>query len=241
MNPTPPSAEAPIGPSREAEVHFLGLRGATVVIVDDEAIARFALDQMVRGIDPGIRTALFADGREALAWLGVHDPDLIITDWRMPGMTGIELIAELRQARRLPHVPVMVITAAGERALRYAALDAGAIDFIAKPIDPLEVQTRCRNLLLLTHQHRSLKKYSVLLERQVEQLQSVLQTLLPQGTANVARPVGPGELVSVTYAKLVEIAGYVSGCEALVSNTQQLIADLEQQLALPLRRRPEEV
>src|SRR5437879_2007182 len=154
-------------PALEAPVHVLGLQGASVVIVDDQETARFLLDEMIRGIDPGIETSLFASGIEALAWLEQREPDLVITDHRMPGMTGVQLTSGLRQRRHLRHTPVMVITASDDRAVRYEALEAGAVDFLSKPIDPLEVRTRCRNLLLLAHQYRSVKNYSLLQERKL--------------------------------------------------------------------------
>jgi CheY-like chemotaxis protein len=237
--PNSASRHAPIAPTLEAEVHVLGLGGAAVVIVDDQETARFTLDHMIRGIDPGISTVLFADARQALAWLGEHDPDLVITDFRMPGMTGTQLITELRQDRRLQHVPVMVVTAADDRAVRYEALEAGAVDFLAKPIDPLEVRTRCRNLLLLTHQYRLVKNYSLLQERKLEQLQSLLHTLVPEGTVNLAQRVERGELVTVSYANLVAITSCVAGVQELVTAAQQFISDLEDRLATPLRSQPE--
>src|SRR5690349_8295018 len=105
----------PITPAIEAPVHVLGLQGASVVIVDDQETARVALDQMVRGVDPGIATFLFTGASDALNWLSQHEPDLIITDHRMPEMSGSELTAEVRQNPRLQHVPIMVVTAADER------------------------------------------------------------------------------------------------------------------------------
>ena len=128
--------------------------------------------RLIRGIDPGISTFVFEGEAQALTWLREHEPDLVITDFRMPGMSGAELTAELRHSRRLQHVPVMVVTAADDRAVRYEALEAGAVDFLAKPIDPIEVRTRCRNLLLLTHQYRLVKNYALLQERKLEQLQT---------------------------------------------------------------------
>ena len=151
--PSPDPRHAPPKPAAEAPVHILGLKGASVVIVDDQETARVALDEMIRGIDPGISTFLFSGGVEALAWLEEQEPDLVITDFRMPGMNGAQLTAALRHNPQLQHVPVMVVTAADDRTIRYEALEAGAVDFLAKPIDPIEVRTRCRNLLLLSHQY----------------------------------------------------------------------------------------
>ena len=182
----------PLTPAIEAPVHVLGLQGASVVIVDDQETARVALDQMVRGVDPGIATFLFAGATDALNWLSQHEPDLIITDHRMPDMTGAQLTAEVRQNARLQHVPVMVVTAADERAVRYEALESGAVDFLTKPIDPLEVRTRCRNLLLLSHQYRLVKNYSVLQEQKARST--------PKAAAGFS-PGWLGELQSVRRAR----------------------------------------
>src|SRR5262249_1300115 len=164
----------------------------------------------IRGIDPGISTFLFASGIEALAWLQDHDPDLVVTDFRMPGMTGAQLTAELRRNPRLQYIPVMVITAAADRVVRYQELEAGAVDFLAKPIDPLEVRTRCRNLLLLAHHYRLVKAQATLQERELDHLQALLSTLVPASTDNLAERVERGEVVTVPYEKLFAITSCVS-------------------------------
>jgi len=234
---TPSSRGVPLTPAVEAPVHVLGLQGASVVIVDDQETARAALDELIRAIDPGITTFVFSSGPEALAWLTDHEPDLVITDFRMPGMTGAQFTVELRQNRRLQHVPVMVVTAADEREVRYEALQAGAVDFLAKPIDPLEVRTRCRNLLLLTHQYRLVKNYSLLQERKLEQLQSLVDALVPGGTDSLAQRVERGDLVTVSYDKLFAITSCVAGVQELVTTAQRYITELEAQLTRPLRGR----
>jgi CheY-like chemotaxis protein len=223
----------------EAPVHILGLQGASVVIVDDQETARVALDEMIRAIDPGISTFLFSGGVEALAWLEEQEPDLVITDFRMPGMTGAQLTAALRHNPRLQHVPVMVVTAADDRTIRYEALEAGAVDFLAKPIDPLEVRTRCRNLLLLSHQYRLVKSYSLLQERKLEQLLGLLHALVPKGTENLAQRVERAELVTVSYDKLFAITSCVAGVQELVASAQKYITEMEAPLTRPLRREPD--
>jgi CheY-like chemotaxis protein len=226
-------------PGVEITVHVLGLRGASVVIVDDQETARLALDVMIRGIDPGISTRLFSGGAEALAWLEDQEPDLVITDFRMPGMTGAQFTAAMRKNPRLQHVPVMVVTAADDRTVRYEALEAGAVDFLTKPIDPIEVRTRCRNLLLLSHQYRLVKSYSLLQERKLEQLVGLLHALVPKGTENLAQRVKRGELVTVSYDKLYTITSCVAGVQELVASAQKYISELEAQLTRPLRREPD--
>lgn len=237
--PSPDPRHAPPKPAVEAPVHILGLQGASVVIVDDQETARVALDEMIRGIDPGISTFLFSGGVEALAWLEEQEPDLVITDFRMPGMNGAQFTAALRHNPRLQHVPVMVVTAADDRTIRYEALEAGAVDFLAKPIDPIEVRTRCRNLLLLSHQYRLVKNYSMLQERKLEQLLGLLHALVPKGTENLAQRVERGELVTVSFDKLFAITSCVAGVQELVTSAQKQITELEARLTRPLRREPD--
>src|SRR5215831_916580 len=219
--------------SARAAVHVLGLRGTTVAIVDDQETARVALDEMIRGIDPNIQTSLFSGGVEALAWLQRNEPDLVITDYRMPDMTGAQLIREIRKNRRLQHVPVVVVTAADDRAVRYAALDAGAVDFLAKPIDPLEVRTRCRNLLLLMHQYRMVRNYSVLQDSRLERLQGLLSSLTGQSERSFGQ--AEEEVVAVPYDKLFAITICVSGVQELVAAAMRNIGELESLLTKPLR------
>jgi CheY-like chemotaxis protein len=226
--PRPDLPPAPL--AREAHVRVLGLQGASVAIVDDVDSARLLLDEMIRGVDPGISTFLFAGGADALAWLERHEPDLVITDHRMPGMTGVQLISELRRSKRLRHLPVVMITAAEDRALRYEALEAGAVDFLTKPIDPLEVRTRCRNLLLLTRHYRSIKNYSALQQQKLEHLQGLLHSLVGEGTDDLAQRIEEGELVTVAYDKLFAITSCVAGVRELVVAAQRHLADLEAQL-----------
>jgi len=228
-SPTPSLASAAF--AREADVRVLGLQGASVAIVDDLETARTLLDEMIRGVDPGIATSLFAGGAEALAWIERHEPDLVITDHRMPGMTGVQLISEMRRSKHLRHVPVMMITAAEDRALRYDALKAGAVDFLTKPIDPLEVRTRCRNLLLLTRHYRSIKNTSTLQQQKLEQLQGLLRSLVGECTQELVQRVEQGELVTVACDKLFAITSCVAGVRELVASAQRNLADLEAQLA----------
>jgi response regulator RpfG family c-di-GMP phosphodiesterase len=218
-------------------VPALGLHGACVVIVDDQDSARTTLDSMIRGIDPGISTALCATGLEALELLEKREADLVITDYWMPGINGSQLVAALRGNARLQHLPVMVVTAAHDRAVRYEALESGAVDFLSKPVDPLEVRTRCRNLLLLSHQHRKVKEYSLQQERKLTQLQALMRSLVPaewEADQLLAR-VERGELVTVGYDKLYAITSCVAGVQELVSAAQEYIAVLEAQLTRPLR------
>src|SRR5215510_13325452 len=101
------------------------------------------------------------DPEQALAWASDHTPDLVITDYKMPGMDGAELIRRFRQLPGAAEVPVIVITIYEERSFRLRALEAGATDFLHSPVDRHEFVTRARNLLRL-------RKQQLLLERKLE-------------------------------------------------------------------------
>jgi len=113
------------------------LQHATVfVIEDDEAVRRTLVDMLELN---GIRTVAVANGTEGYAAAKQAPPSLIITDIAMPGMTGFELLAEFRRDEALRNIPVIVISAAVERAATRRGMDLGAADFITKPFTEDEV------------------------------------------------------------------------------------------------------
>jgi response regulator RpfG family c-di-GMP phosphodiesterase len=153
-------------------------------------------------------------------------------------MTGVQLTAEIRRRQNLRHIPVIVVTATHDRGLRYEALEAGAVDFLAKPIDPIEVRTRCRNLLLLAHQYSSIKNYALLQQKKLDQLQGLLRSLTGEQPENTVRQMQESDLVTVGYDKLFAITSCVAGVQELIAAAQRNIADIEAQLTKPLRGAP---
>lgn len=140
--------------------------GDVVVLVDDDVLGLELLRHLVSTI-PGVRVEAFPDPRDALAWCREHHPDVVITDHMMPGLLGLELLRALREEPGTAHVPIMMITGAEDRDLRYAALESGASDVLGKPIDALEVKARTRNMLAIRRGQRLLAERSLLLEAEV--------------------------------------------------------------------------
>ena len=104
---------------------------ARILIVDDEINARSALAELLR--DDGYIVDTAADAFKALPKLDDFKPDVLLTDLRMPGMTGLEL---LRKARaRDPHCVLLVVTAYGAVDSAIAAMREGAADYLQKPVD----------------------------------------------------------------------------------------------------------
>ena len=138
-----------------------------VLIVDDQASQRAILRHLVEDIDANIKVTDFADPVEALLWSQKEPPDMVILDFRMPKMDGLEFARRFRRPLSQRDVPVMLVTVVGDEPLRQAALDAGIIDFIVKPIRPREFRSRCKNLLDLRQRQQALKSRTHVLEHQL--------------------------------------------------------------------------
>ncbi len=110
-------------------------RGA-VVVADDEESARISLGQILR--EDGYQVSLAADGEEALRLVAAEQPDVLLTDLKMPGMDGQELLSRVRQG--YPEVAVVIMTAHGTIRSAVEALRQGAEDYLTKPVDVEEVE-----------------------------------------------------------------------------------------------------
>jgi putative two-component system response regulator len=105
--------------------------------------------------------------REAIHRIRQADPHLVLLDVMMPDVNGLELLAQLRAHEETKHLPIVILTAHFENSVQHEALELGANDFLSKPIDPLELQPRVRNLLHLSVHQRWLQETSVHLEAEV--------------------------------------------------------------------------
>jgi signal transduction histidine kinase len=124
---------------------------ARVLVVDDDPAVRETLADVLALA--GHEVLLASDGPKALAEAGRSDPDVILLDVMMPGMSGLEVLACLRAEERFEGVPVILVTALADARDRVAGLAAGADDYLAKPFDTAEliarVQTAVRQRRLL--------------------------------------------------------------------------------------------
>ncbi len=138
-----------------------------VLIIDDEFTSRAILEKVVRNVQKNIIVKTFSDPVAAMEWVRTSQPDLIILDYMMGGMSGLEAVQQIRRIASLEGVPIVVVTSLEEREIRYQVLDAGATDFITKPIDPYECRVRCRNMLSLRMQQKIILSRSQFLEYRV--------------------------------------------------------------------------
>ena len=127
---------------------------ATILIIDDQLTSRQILQQLVISIEENISVEAFSNPLEALEWTTGNTTDLILVDYKMPEMNGIEFIKRFRTHPASSHVPVIMVTSIEDRAVRYEALEAGATDFLMKPVDHHECRARCNNLLTQYQQYK---------------------------------------------------------------------------------------
>jgi putative two-component system response regulator len=118
-----------------------------VLIVDDESAARTALEALLRREGFDVRDA--SDGPSALAECGSFRPDVILLDILMPGMNGFEVCRRIKATPETRLTPVVLITGLSATEDRIAGINAGADDFLSKPIDINELLARTRSLLRL--------------------------------------------------------------------------------------------
>ena len=118
----------------------------TILVVDDYEANRRGLGDLLT--TRGYRVLLAANGTEALQSIAQQSPDCVLLDCVMPGgPSGVEVCAQVKRNPATYLVPVILVSAASDRELRLAGLEAGADDFLAKPIDVGELYARVRTLL----------------------------------------------------------------------------------------------
>jgi len=138
-----------------------------VLIVDDQPSQRTMFRHLLEDISPEVKVTDFGDPVEALLWSQRSSPDLLLLDYRMPKLDGLEFARRFRRPLSHRDVPIILITVVGDEPIRNAALEAGVIDFLVKPVRPRELRSRCRNLLALRQQQQNLKSRAHELERQL--------------------------------------------------------------------------
>jgi putative two-component system response regulator len=151
-------------------------RAARIAIVDDEITNIKVLRKYLQTAGYG-EFVTTTDAPTAALCVQTAEVDVVLLDVMMPGVSGLDVLSALRADDRTAHVPVIILTAATDRATRRMALERGATDFLAKPVDPDELVPRVRNALLIKQHQDSLVTQADRLRRAVaEQTAELLRT-----------------------------------------------------------------
>lgn len=142
-------------------------RRPRVLVVDDEPEIRQAEAQVLA--DLGYEVLQASNGIEALASARQHQPDLVLLDIRMPGASGIDVCKQLRSDKLTGDIRIIMVTGLDASAMLEESIIAGADDFLAKPIHPLELSVRVRSMLRVRNIHDEEKR----LEAYIKNMQAL--------------------------------------------------------------------
>ena len=145
-----------------------------VLIVEDNRTNLALMTAMVNRL-PGCRAKPFLSPRDAVAGLDALAFDIALVDYQMPQMDGVELIGRIRACPSHTSTPIVMITADSERSVRLAAIEAGAIEFLQKPIEPVEFCARLKSLGALCAAQKKLADTAAWLRSEVEKATSRLR------------------------------------------------------------------
>ncbi|KWT14050.1 MULTISPECIES: putative bifunctional diguanylate cyclase/phosphodiesterase [Pseudomonas syringae group] len=140
---------------------------ATILIVDDDVHVRDLLEVLLQ--NQGYETLTAESGEQALAMVDARAPDLILLDIMMPGMDGYEVASMLKAGKGTANIPIIMLSALDEQGARLSGLEAGAEEYLSKPVESAELWLRVRNLLRLKAFGDYLKSHSMILEDQLQQ------------------------------------------------------------------------
>jgi len=132
-----------------------------VLVVDDDAVSSSQLGALAKAAGYEVKTA--TNGSEAWELLQLARIPIVISDWYMPEMDGVELCRRIRARTREPYVYFILVTARGGKQQYLAGMEAGADDFIAKPFDPDELRARLKVAERILGLRKELEQLEVLL------------------------------------------------------------------------------
>ena len=176
-----------------------------VLVVEDEAalvtLLRYNLER------EGFRVAEARDGEEAMLQIAEQMPDLVVLDWMLPLMSGIEVCRQLRRLPETRRLPIVMLTARGEEGDKLRGLDAGADDYVTKPFSPSELIARLRAVMRRSRPER---------DGETLQYQDLVMDLASHRVRRNGREVhlGPSELRLLRH--LLENQGRVFSSEQLL-------------------------
>lgn len=134
------------------------MAGANILVVEDEEALVTLLKYNLEA--EGFHVDVAYDGEEALTAVAENAPDLMVLDWMMPKLSGIEVCRAIRSDKNTAAIPIIMLTARGEEADRIRGLDTGADDYLVKPFSPKELVARVRAVLRRVHPETTAEQLS---------------------------------------------------------------------------------
>jgi adenylate cyclase len=179
-----------------------------VLVVDDEEKNRTLLRDPLEARGYEVEEA--ENGEQALEKIAARHPDVILLDLMMPKMDGFEVCRRLRKAAKTTHIPILMITALSERKERLTGIEAGANDFLNKPIDLQDVILRVGNAVYTKHLHDQL-------QAEQEKSEQLLLNILPHqiaermknGETNIADRYADATVLIADLVNFTSLSAYI--------------------------------
>ena len=186
---------------------------AEILVIDDDAMSRKVLAQLLSAAGYDCRVS--NDGSEALKTIRARPPSLLLLDFDMPGLNGAEVLKRLRSDENptVAQIPAIMLTAHGSEQSEVSCLQAGADDFVMKPVNAsvlrarIETQLRLRSMRRqLENQNDELEKWRRDLERDLAAARLTQQSLIPQKPLLL-----PGWQIATCYHPVIQVGGDIYG------------------------------
>lgn len=186
---------------------------AEILVVDDDAMSRRVLAQLLGAAGYDCRVS--SDGSEALETIHARPPSLLLLDFDMPGLNGAEVLKRLRSDENptVAQIPAIMLTAHGSDQSEVSCLQAGADDFVTKPVNASVLRARIETQLRLSsmrrqleHQNDELEKWRRDLERDLAAARLTQRSLIPQKPLSL-----PGWQIATCYHPVIQVGGDIYG------------------------------
>lgn len=191
-----------------------------ILLVDDQPISLLYLKKTLSRLED-MEITTCGDAQEALNLFPLKSWDLIVADYQMPGMNGLDFIRQFRQIKGGEETPILMVTASTDPNVKYQLLDLGIVDFLHKPADASEIIARARNLISLHKATVLLKNHNHELKKGVQEMTKVLaereqESLIVLARAAESRDPQTGShlLRMASYSKIIALALGLSEDEA---------------------------
>ena len=199
--------------SSESKDEMSDCSHAEILVVDDDALSRRVLAQLLTAA--GYKCRVCKNGSEALEIVHAAPPSLLLLDFDMPGPNGAEVLRRLRSDHNpaVAQIPAIMLTAHGSEESEVSCLQAGADDFVTKPVNAavlrarIETQLRLRSMRRqLERQNNELETWRRDLERDLAAARLTQQSLIPQKPLTI-----PGWQVATCYRPVIQVGGDIYG------------------------------
>jgi class 3 adenylate cyclase/CheY-like chemotaxis protein len=187
-----------------------------ILVIDDDPIQRKIIEHIIQDLEKDIIVSRATNGKEALDLIEQSTPNLIITDWDMPQMNGIEFCKQIHLVKELDHIPVIMCTGINTTSEHLkTAFESGVADFIRKPIDKMELLSRVNSMIRLSESYQTIKAQKEKIEEEKEKSDKLLLNILPRKVAKELKEEGTSEPelfdnVTVFYSDIVDFTKLTS-------------------------------